>query len=109
MLGIWESCKVMRYLLLNLAFMLPVTVFAWYRRRRFAGKIAYAFKALLILLVLTVIFDNCVIFLHDVLYDREYLLGIYFYKAPIEDLAYTIAGLLLVMTLWKNKHETTRH
>lgn len=96
---------MMRYSLLNIVFLLPVVAYAWYVREKFQGKLRYLFGVLLALLALTMVFDNVVIFLHHVLYYRNHLLGVYFYKAPIEDFAYTIAAVLLVASLWKDTED----
>ncbi|WP_062204907.1 lycopene cyclase domain-containing protein [Demequina salsinemoris] len=55
----------------------------------------------LVLLALTVIFDNVIVGAGIVGYDDAQILGIRLAVAPIEDLAYALAAALLVPTLWR--------
>lgn len=52
------------------------------------------------LILLTVIFDNLLTGLPIVNYDSSLISGIRIGSAPIEDLSYTIAVVLLVPSLW---------
>jgi len=56
---------------------------------------------LFLLLILTSIFDSLIIANGIVAYDTLKTLGIYIGRAPIEDFAYTIAGVIIVPYLWK--------
>lgn len=56
---------------------------------------------LTILLALTAVFDSLIIFYDIVAYDTAKLLGVYIWKAPIEDFAYTIAVAVIVPYLWE--------
>lgn len=48
------------------------------------------------LLVLTVVFDSLMIIADLFRFDQSYLLGVYVWRAPVEDLAWPVAvGLLL--------------
>lgn len=100
-LGLPEPQRMIRYLSLDIVFLLIAFLVAIIRRRQFSGSGAYLAKVAVFMLVLTLIFDNVIIILHIVSYDPSHLLGIYLYKAPIEDFAYTIAGVLIIPALWK--------
>lgn len=90
-----------RYLELDIIFLLIAILVAIIRRSKFSGSKIYICKVAVLMLLLTLVFDNLIIILHIVSYDPSHLLGIYLYKAPIEDFAYTIAGLLIIPALWK--------
>jgi lycopene cyclase domain-containing protein len=53
-----------------------------------------------ILLVLTAIFDNVMIGIGLVGYDRALISGIFIGRAPLEDFAYTVAAAVLLPSLW---------
>ena len=55
---------------------------------------------LAIMLVTTAIFDNVIIGVGLVAYDPSTLLGVYIGIAPIEDFAYTLAGVMILPALW---------
>ena len=53
-----------------------------------------------ILLVLTAIFDNVMIGIGLVGYNRALISGVFIGRAPLEDFAYTIAAAVLLPSLW---------
>ena len=53
-----------------------------------------------ILLVLTAVFDNIMIGIGLVGYDRSKISGLFVYRAPIEDFAYTVAAAVLLPSVW---------
>jgi lycopene cyclase domain-containing protein len=53
-----------------------------------------------ILLIFTAIFDNVLIGLGFVGYDRALISGLFIGRAPLEDFAYTIAAVVLLPSLW---------
>jgi lycopene cyclase domain-containing protein len=53
-----------------------------------------------ILLIFTAIFDNVLIGLGFVGYNRTLISGVFIGRAPIEDFAYTIAAVVLLPSLW---------
>jgi lycopene cyclase domain-containing protein len=53
-----------------------------------------------ILLVLTAIFDNVMIGIGLVGYDRALISGVFIGSAPIEDFGYTIAAVVLLPSVW---------
>jgi len=55
----------------------------------------------LVLLTLTVIFDNVIVGVGLVDYDASLISGVRMPIAPIEDLAYTVGAVLLIPTLWE--------
>lgn len=56
--------------------------------------------SLVVLLVLTAVFDSCIIAADIVDYDGAKILGWFIGKAPIEDFAYALGAAVLVPTLW---------
>jgi lycopene cyclase domain-containing protein len=53
-----------------------------------------------ILLVFTAIFDNVLIGLGFVGYNRATISGVFIGRAPLEDFAYTVAAVVLLPSLW---------
>lgn len=56
--------------------------------------------SLVILLVLTALFDSLIIAAGIVAYDQSKLLGLFIGRAPVEDFFYSILAVLLVPSLW---------
>jgi lycopene cyclase domain-containing protein len=56
--------------------------------------------ALGILLVFTAVFDNVLIGLGFVGYNRSLISGVFIGSAPLEDFAYTVAAAILLPSLW---------
>lgn len=54
----------------------------------------------LVLIALTVVFDNIIVGVGLVDYDPKLILGIRIPVAPVEDLAYTVGAVMLVPALW---------
>ena len=55
---------------------------------------------LVVLLILTLVFDSLIIYFKIVGYDVDMIAGIYLGKAPVEDFFYAVASALLVPVLW---------
>jgi lycopene cyclase domain-containing protein len=53
-----------------------------------------------ILLILTAVFDNVMIGIGLVGYDRALISGVFIGIAPIEDFAYAITAIVLLPSLW---------
>ncbi len=53
-----------------------------------------------VLLVLTAVFDNVMIGVGLVGYDRALISGAFVGRAPLEDFAYTVAAIVLLPSLW---------
>ena len=87
------------YLILNLAFL----VIAGILLRRHLKKPSRSWVLmLLILLLLTAIFDSMIIAAGVVGYDQGKLLGAYIGRAPIEDFFYALLAAVVVPALWNS-------
>lgn len=64
------------------------------------GLLRQYFATLVVLLVLTAIFDNVIVGLGIVAYDTAHITGLMIGVVPIEDFAYTVAAVLVLPTLW---------
>ena len=53
-----------------------------------------------VLLVLTAVFDNVMIGIGLVGYNRALISGVFVVHAPLEDFAYTVAAIVLLPSLW---------
>ena len=53
-----------------------------------------------VLLALSVLFDNVMIGIGLVAYDRALIGGVFIGRAPVEDFAYTVAAAVLLPSLW---------
>jgi lycopene cyclase domain-containing protein len=93
----------MTYTLLNLAFLIPAAILALiatlraHDRRRFLRGLGLT---LVVVLVLTAIFDNIMIGIGLVAYEREHLSGIFIGIAPIEDFSYAVFAAVVLPSLW---------
>jgi lycopene cyclase domain-containing protein len=91
----------MTYLLINSWFLVAVALvaaIAW--RGGVTPRIAGMVGALVVVGVLTAVFDNAIIGFGLVDYDPEKISGVRLGVAPIEDFAYTLAGAVLIPLLW---------
>jgi lycopene cyclase domain-containing protein len=88
----------MTYALLNLLFLIPVLLLGLFYRSLIRGRVVAA--TLLVLLIMTAIFDNFIVGSGIVAYDPNLLLGIYLGYAPLEDFAYTVVAALLIPICW---------
>lgn len=59
-----------------------------------------------VLIILTIIFDNLLIYLHIVGYNVDTLLGVYIGVAPIEDFFYAVLAAFLIPSLWHTLEKT---
>jgi len=60
------------------------------------------------LLVMTIVFDNVIVTLRIVAYDPALITGAKIGAIPIEDLAYSIAAIVLLPSLWVLFERPTR-
>ncbi|MDQ5913084.1 MAG: hypothetical protein QG659_506 [Patescibacteria group bacterium] len=85
------------YLILNTVFLVftlvVVLLSSWQPNRAWL-------LGLVVLLVLTLVFDSLIIYFKIVGYDVDMIAGFYFGKAPVEDLFYAVVASLLVPVLW---------
>jgi lycopene cyclase domain-containing protein len=88
----------MTYLLLNLAFMVPIVIYKIIMRRYLPLTEIAILTA--VLLVMTAIFDNFIVGTGIVAYDPELISGVRIGYAPIEDFFYTLAAIVLIPSLW---------
>jgi len=92
---------VLTYLLVAGGVLLPLSVASIAVLAR-AGRSALAASglALVVLLVLTAVFDNVIVGTGIVGYDPARILGLRIGAAPIEDFAYPVAAALTLPALW---------
>jgi len=88
----------MTYLALNVTFMLIAFVTLNLVSRKSPWR-AIGFTMIWMLLV-TLVFDNVIIGLEIVGYDKSKISGILLGLAPIEDFAYTVVAVLAVSIIW---------
>jgi len=88
----------MTYVILSLAVLAALAVVCVPTLRRLPFR-PLALTAVA-LVVLTAVFDNVIVGLHIVAYDRARISGLLVPVAPIEDFAYALGAILLVPTLW---------
>ncbi len=94
----------MSYLGLAAVFIVPALVLAvLVGRRRGLGRRWWAATgiSLAVLLVLTVVFDSLMIWADLFRYDESQLAGVRLILAPVEDLAWPLASVLLLPALWE--------
>lgn len=86
------------YLILNIVFMACVIILCV---KTFASPSRNWWITLVALLVLTLIFDNLIIWAGIVGYDTTKLLGIFIGYAPVEDFFYALLACIVVPVFWK--------
>lgn len=91
---------MMRYAVLNLVVLAGCIGLFLFARMSEAARRA-AGLATLVVAGLTIVFDPLIIASGIVAYTREFTLGLTWFNAPIEDLAYTLAAGLLIPVLWR--------
>jgi lycopene cyclase domain-containing protein len=91
----------MTYWALNAFFLVAVVIVAIVA---IAARRAPRWLAVLIaagiLLIFTAIFDNVLVGLGFVGYNRALISGVFIGRAPLEDFAYTVAAVVLLPSLW---------
>lgn len=99
-----------RYVVLSASITALIIVGLWLLARIKDTKIAKKpfFSTLVILILLTAVFDSLIIMSGIVEYNTEYILGMYVGKAPVEDFFYTLVVVPLTILLWEymGKHES---
>jgi lycopene cyclase domain-containing protein len=86
------------YALLSLAVLIAVFAVTFSTLRRLA--LAPLLWTAVSLVALTLVFDNIIVGVGLVAYDDDLILGIRLPIAPIEDLAYTLAAIMLIPAVW---------
>lgn len=93
------------YLIINLIFLILVAILLRIRPR-LPSKLEIIM--VILLLLLTAIFDSLIIGFDIVAYNPDMILGLYIGKAPIEDFFYAILAFILVPNIWNligKKHD----
>lgn len=90
----------MSYLETNIWFLLIALLVAIRFRKRISLRPILI--SLLAMLVMTAVFDNLIIGSGIVAYDETKILGFKVFLAPIEDFAYTVAGVLVIPAIWNS-------
>ncbi|MFW7414912.1 lycopene cyclase domain-containing protein [Demequina sp. SO4-18] len=88
----------MTYVALSVAVLAVLTVATLPLLRRLPRR--PLLLTLVVLLVLTVVFDNIIVGVGLVAYDESLISGVRMPIAPVEDLAYAIASVMIVPVLW---------
>ncbi len=88
----------MTYIVLSVVVLAGLVALTW-RTVRGLGARALGMTGL-VLIALTVVFDNLIVGTGIVDYDESLISGVRMPVAPIEDLAYAIGAVLLVPALW---------
>ena len=91
---------MLTYVLLDIAVLVLLLLYVIYRKHMFDFKRMAAVFA--VLFVLTAVFDSLIIHFGIVAYDTSKILGIYIGKAPIEDFAYPLSGVILIPYIWNS-------
>jgi lycopene cyclase domain-containing protein len=88
----------MTYLLLSSVMSLGVFLVLWQKKMlRWNKNIAFT---LIVLLVLTAVFDSIIIGVGIVAYDSATLMGVYVGHAPLEDFFYALVVVFLAPAVW---------
>jgi lycopene cyclase domain-containing protein len=101
----------MNYLEMNSWFILPILI--WYFARFRTSRLCYDRIPLLVLMLMTAVFDNLIILAGIVSYDESKLSGIKVLVAPIEDFAYTLVLVPLIALVqsyflqWQSRRKTS--
>ena len=101
----------MNYLEMNSWFILPILI--WYFARFRTSRLCYDRIPLLVLMLMTAVFDNLIILAGIVSYDESKLSGIKILVAPIEDFAYTLVLVPLIALVqsyflqWQSRRKTS--
>lgn len=88
----------MTYAALSLAVLLLVAAATVPTLRRLPGRSLLG--TALVLVALTLVFDNVMVGVGLVAYDDELILGLRVPVAPVEDLSYALAAVMLVPAVW---------
>lgn len=89
----------MRYIVLNLVVTIIVLGSLLIHTRQKLSRCILI--SLIGLLVLTVIFDSLIIANGIVAYHTQNILGVYIWRAPIEDFLYTVVSVVFVGVMWE--------
>lgn len=97
----------MNYALLNGIILLAIALVGYLViRRSLLGKdgeriLTPFWYSIAIVLLLTAVFDTLIIAAGIVAYDTTKILEVYIGRAPVEDFAYAIVSVILVVVIWE--------
>jgi len=95
------------YIVLNVAFLTTVLGVLVWRKLLTFGRVVWL--TLVVLLVMTIVFDSLLIYLGMFTYPANKILGIHLGLAPIEDLFYALLAGLAVPAIWKGLNRERRN
>lgn len=101
----------MSYLEMNSWFVLPILVLYFVRFK--TSRLCYDRIPLLLLMLMTAVFDNLIVIAKIVSYDESKISGLKVLVAPIEDFAYTLVLVPLIalvqsyFTKWQSRRKET--
>lgn len=96
------------YLVINLIFLVCIAVL--FMQHLVKPSKAW-WQTLIVLLILTAIFDSIIVGLDIVGYNPDKILGVYLGFAPVEDFFYALLAAIIVPALWNvfgNKKGSTK-
>ena len=93
----------MTYLLISVPFLILGAAVAWWRRGAVPRQWAVTGLVMAVLLVLTAIFDNVMIWAALVGYGEEQRLGLQLGLVPVEDFFYPVFAALVIPALWTGR------
>ena len=93
----------MTYLLISVPFLILGAAVAWWRRGAVPRQWAVTGLVTAVLLVLTAIFDNVMIWAALVGYGEEQRLGLQLGLVPVEDFFYPVFAALVIPALWTGR------
>lgn len=89
----------MTYLFINLVVLVIILVILWIAKALVVNRAVLV--AMVVIVVLTAIFDSFIIIAGIVAYDTEKLSSIYIGAAPLEDFFYSVAVAIMIPSIWK--------
>ena len=102
----------MTYLQLNSYFVVPI-LFLYFAKFR-TSRLCFDRMPVLLLMIMTAVFDNIIVLTGIVSYDESKIAGIKILAAPIEDFAYTLVLVPLIVLIrtyyeaWIRKSEKVK-
>lgn len=95
---------MMTYILLNLMFLFTAILFL---PKKLSRPLRAFWVTLLVVIVLTALFDPVIIALGIVDYDITKTLGILWFGAPVEDFFYALYSVIIVPLIWHRLGESS--
>ncbi|MFP7365292.1 lycopene cyclase domain-containing protein [Corynebacterium callunae] len=98
----------MTYLLISIPFLIFGTTIFLLKLRRIPKLLAVFAMTASMLLVLTIVFDNLMVWAGLFGFGAGHHLGIMIGRIPIEDLFYPLFAALIIPALWLPDHQSTQ-